>query len=77
MFLKTLSPGACIVARGCASAHAVYRLAENGFDETAIDFSIQAFEIAQRSLGRFADSQTRRAARLLGSALRYCMGNST
>lgn len=55
VFLKTLSPGTRILVPGCGSAHEVYYLAQNGFDVTAIDFSVEAVEIAQRNLGCFAD----------------------
>jgi SAM-dependent methyltransferase len=54
-FLRAVAPGARVLVPGCGSAYEVYYLAENGFQVLAVDFSVQAVELARRNLGCFAD----------------------
>ena len=54
-YARKLSPRVRILIPGCGSAYEAAYLKELGFDVLAIDFSQAAIEVAQKSLGRFAD----------------------
>jgi SAM-dependent methyltransferase len=54
-FATTLSAGMRVLVPGCGSAHELRCLAETGADVLAIDFSIEAVELAKRNAGPFAE----------------------